>query len=449
MCTRLAKITATLFITCYSITAFSADPDIESLRAAIAELRSDYDARIAELEHRLAIAEQNARASSYSSQQTAVTAIPAATTGSRSSAYNPAIGVIFQGRMWHYDNDPEQYVIPGFPLGGEAGPFAEGLAIGETELNFSANVDDKFTAWLTTPIVIEDGEAKIEVEEAWIETTALPSGLAARFGRFYSGIGYLNGKHSHSWDFADQPLPYQAFLGDQYLDDGVQLRWVAPTDLYLEIGGELLRGARYPAAGAAQSGLGTHSLFANVGGDVGANNSWLAGVSWLDVSVVDRPSGIETEPLIFSGDSTLFATSFVWKWSPNGNWKQRNLVIQSEYLWRNEGGEYLLPVADGAAYDVDQSGWYVQAVYQPFPRWRVGGRVDHLSTDNPGALFTGTLLAPGDGDPSRYSIMADWSNSEFSRLRLQFTRDQAGSDTGNQWGLQYIYSIGAHGAHAF
>jgi hypothetical protein len=213
----------------------------------------------------------------------------------------------------------------------------------------------------------------------------------------------------------------------------------------MEIGGELLRGARYPAAGAAHSGLGSHSLFANIGGDVGANSSWLAGLSWLSVSVVDRPSGLETDPLIFNGDSTLFATSFVWKWSPNGNWKQRNLVIQSEYLWRNEDGEYLLP----ADYDVDQSGWYVQAVYQPFPRWRVGGRVDHLSTDNPGVLFTGTPLAPGDGDPSRYSIMADWSNSEFSRLRFQFTRDQAGSDTGNQWGLQYIYSIGAHGAHAF
>ena len=35
------------------------------------------------------------------------------------------------------------------------------------------------------------------------------------------GIGYLNDKHMHAWDFADQPLPYQAFLGDQYLDDGV------------------------------------------------------------------------------------------------------------------------------------------------------------------------------------------------------------------------------------
>ena len=49
----------------------------------------------------------------------------------------------------------------------------------------------------------------------------------------------------------------------------------------------------------------------------------------------------------------------------------------------------------------------------------------------------------------RYSLMADWSNSEFSRLRLQFTRDEAGFEGDNQWGLQYTHSIGAHGAHEF
>jgi hypothetical protein len=56
---------------------------------------------------------------------------------------------------------------------------------------------------------------------------------------------------------------------------------------------------------------------------------------------------------------------------------------------------------------------------------------------------------PAESDPRRYSIMADWSNSEFSRLRLQYTLDQAGIEDDNQWGLQYIFSIGAHGAHSF
>jgi len=56
---------------------------------------------------------------------------------------------------------------------------------------------------------------------------------------------------------------------------------------------------------------------------------------------------------------------------------------------------------------------------------------------------------PVQGDPNRYSLMVDWSNSEFSRVRFQYNFDQATGEDDNQFGLQYIYSIGAHGAHSF
>lgn len=132
--------------------------ELDSLRAAIDELRADYDARIAALEQRLAVAEQNAGTSLYaSSPAQAVSAAPASRSSSADAAFNPAIGVIFQGQAWSYDNNPEDYYVQGFPFGGEAGPFAEGLSIGEAEINISASVDDKFTAWLTAPLVIEDG----------------------------------------------------------------------------------------------------------------------------------------------------------------------------------------------------------------------------------------------------------------------------------------------------
>jgi len=45
--------------------------------------------------------------------------------------------------------------------------------------------------------------------------------------------------------------------------------------------------------------------------------------------------------------------------------------------------------------------------------------------------------------------MVDYSNSEFSRLRLQFNRDRSDIVADNQWFLQYQMSLGAHGAHAF
>jgi hypothetical protein len=313
----------------------------------------------------------------------------------------------------------------------------------------NANVDDKFAAWLTVALAIEDGEAVVEVEEAWVEAMALPAGLGAKFGRFFSGIGYLNSKHAHAWDFADQPLPYQAFLAGQLKDDGVQVRWLAPTDSFMELGGEALRGGGYPASGAANNGFGSYSLFANFGGDVGVNSSWLAGVSYLDAEASGRPSGDEDDPFLFSGDSRLIGAHAVWKWSPNGNWKDRNVVLQAEFMQRHENGEYSVSGSLPARYDVNQQGWYAQAVYQPLQRWRVGGRVDGLSSDDSGPMFDGTLLAAPSADPRRYSLMADWANSEFSRLRLQFTRDEAGLVDDNQWGLQYIHSIGAHGAHAF
>ena len=426
------------------------DDTIAELRSAIEQLRQDYDTRIQILEQRLAIAESQARQAQQQAPMSVDVVGETAAVRSGNAAFNPAIGVIFEGLAWDYQNDPEEYLIPGLPLGGEAGPAPQGLSLGETEIDISANVDDKFTAWLTTPLVIEEGEIAIEVEEAWIETTALPAGFSARFGRFFSTIGYLNEKHAHSWDFADQPLAYQVFLGNQYIDDGLQFRWLAPTDLFLELGGEVMRGDRYPAAGANNSGFGSYTLFARTGGDVGTDHSWLAGISYLAAENSERPSGDEEDPLLFSGDTDLFMANFVWKWSPQGNWREKNFVFQFEYLHREEQGEYTLPGdATGLPYDVGQDGFYAQAIYQPFPRWRFGLRYDWLSIDDPGAAFEGTDLDPLGHKPERYTFMVDWSNSEFSRIRFQLAQDEATLDSETQFGVQYIHSIGAHGAHSF
>ncbi|MEK6248894.1 MAG: hypothetical protein N2C12_11995, partial [Planctomycetales bacterium] len=198
------KATALVLLSIYSSGVDAQDSEIELLRASLAELRSEYDERITDLENRLAVAEQNAVQANYAVQQAVATPASADSGRSGKSAFNPAIGLIFQGQAWNYSETPDAHLIPGFPLGGEAGPVAEGLGLGETELIMNANVDDKFSAWLTAALAIEDGESVVEIEEAWVEATALPAGFGARFGRFYSAIGYLNGKHAHSWDFADQ-----------------------------------------------------------------------------------------------------------------------------------------------------------------------------------------------------------------------------------------------------
>ncbi len=154
--------------------------------------------------------------------------------------------------------------------------------------------------------------------------------------------------------------------------------------------------------------------------------------------------------MFFNGNSDLVIADFVWKWSPNGNWRERNFKFQAEYLWRKEDGRVhpgrrhgILPWND------KQQGWYAQAVYQPFPQWRIGARIDVLNGGDSMPAFTGTPLDFMGHDPKRYSLMVDWSNSEFSRIRLQYNRDEATLADDNQFGLQYIYAIGAHGAHSF
>ena len=68
----------------------------------------------------------------------------------------------------------------------------EGFGLGETELALSANIDDMFYGKVTTIIENHDGDTEVELEEAFIQTLAMPAGFAVRAGRFLSDVGYLN-----------------------------------------------------------------------------------------------------------------------------------------------------------------------------------------------------------------------------------------------------------------
>jgi len=426
-----------------------AEENIDQIRAELDALRAQYESRIEALETRLQSAE---RQLSSKNEPLPATAPVAATSGYAMSGneYNPAIGVVLNGAFRAYDKNPEDYAIPGIPPGVQPEIAEEGFTIGESEFIFTANVDDWFYGRVTAAVEQEDGGFNTSLEEAFLDTLSMPANTTLRFGRFYSSIGYLNDKHAHTWDFSDQALPYSVFLDTQYGDDGIQLRWLAPTDFYLELGAEAFRGTSYPAEGAAHNGVGTHSLFAKTGGDVGNSNSWQAGISWLKAAARDADYGDEYDPLEFDGNTSIYIADFVWKWAPNGNIRDRNLIFQTEYLWRNQKGDYLLSdTGPQQSINSDTSGWYAQLIYQWQPGWRMGLRVDGLSLDDPGPQFAGTALEEIGDDPLRYSLMVDYSHSEFSRIRLQLERDETGLENNNLLTLQYIMSIGAHGAHEF
>lgn len=356
------------------------------------------------------------------------------------TGFNPAISLILSGSYASLSADPDSYSIPGVSLGEETGPGSRGLSLGESEMVMSANIDDRFFGRFTAAFTPEN---TIEVEEAFMQTVGLPGGWTVKGGRMLSDIGYHNARHFHSWDFVDPPLAYRALLGNRLADDGLQVTLLPPTDRFLEVGGELLRGDSYPAGGAADQGTGTRTLFARTGGDVGASHNWRLGLSYVQARAGGRESGDETTPDSFTGKSNVAAMDFVWKWAQDGNWKKKNAVFVVEYLQRREDGQFD-PAGSGAVpYAGTQTGWYAQAVYGFRPRWRAGLRYDWLGIDNTGALSSGGHTS------MRTSVMLDYSRSEFSRLRLQYNQDLSSPGIDHQVYVQYVMSLGSHGAHRF
>jgi hypothetical protein len=362
----------------------------------------------------------------------------AAAAGANGSAFNPAISIILNGQYAHHSLNPNDYVPAGFPLVGEAGPGTQGLSLGESEIALSASIDEKFYGQLTVAVGTEDGEDALGIEEAFVDTTALPAGFTLRAGRFFSNIGYLNNHHAHTDKFADRPLAYQAFLGGQYGDDGVQVRWVAPTDMFLELGGEVFNGQKFPSGGGGHGGAGATTLFAHAGGDIGVEASWLAGLSMLRSKTVSGDDG-------FSGDNKLFVADVTWKWAPQGNTKDGGILVRSEYFLDDRSGQ--LDDQDNPllnqAWVGKRRGMYVEGVYRINRKWETGYRYDQLWADDRGPYAS-------EYDPFRHSLMLTWRNSEFSLVRLQLSRDYPNPvDTDTAVTLQIQTALGAHGAHKY
>jgi hypothetical protein len=387
------------------------------------------------------------------------------------TAFNPAISLIVDGKYRNLEKDPAGYQIGGFiPGGEETGPGDRGFGIDESELTISANIDPYFSGYFTAAVT---GENEVEIEEVFIQNSGALPGVSLKFGRYFSAFGYQNEQHAHVWDFVDLPLVHQAFFGGQLADDGLQLRYVAPTPLFLEFGLEGGRGASFPGSDRNKNGFGGGGAFVHLGGDVGASNSYRVGASYRKASAVDRQyedvdSGSTPVVNAFAGDSKLWGIDLVWKWAPDGDPSVRNFKFQAEYMQREETGDLTFDLTGASAvpggpgpvsdsYRSRQKGWYLQAVYQFMPRWRIGGRYEQLDSGSVdiGLVTNATLTAEdfpvlAEHKPKRASAMVDFSPSEFSRVRVQLAQDEARfAEKDTQIFVQYVMSLGAHGAHKF
>jgi hypothetical protein len=309
------------------------------------------------------------------------------------------------------------------------------------------------------------------LEEAYFTTRKLPYGFQLKAGKFLVSFGRVNEQHEHYWDFANRPLIATALFGEDGLNEiGAQATWVAPTSFYLLFGAEVLNGANEQSFGT--------SGFTNPRGSVAIDA--VQGPNLL-IGYIRSSFDVEEASILFGISNAMGTTRNDQGYSGgNGNAVDANtdiiggdltikysldairyLSLQSEYMYRvMNGTEYTDDyvsniILSPGVLDKHNSGFYAQIVTKLDQLWRVGVRCDLLMQND--VSLAGTNQHMPSNLP-RYTVMIEYSPTEFSRLRLQIDKDesryvQASGGLSRQPYTQVILqanlTIGAHGAHAF
>jgi hypothetical protein len=379
--------------------------------------------------------------------------------------------------------------------GGHAHATAEnGFNFREAELSFTATVDPYFDA--ATYISI-DGDGNVNLEEAYFQTRALPYGLRVKGGKFLSDFGYINRQHPHAWDFVDQNLPYLNLLGFHGLQDtGLQLTWLPDLPFYALIGGEALQGNQevFGATlgdtdqdelnlGSTNTGPRLFTAFAKIAPELGRNQALQLGVSYAhaeqhqashththavhegdhdeehghehDDHGHDHDHGVTeiVHETGLAGNADLWGIDLVYKYDGGGAYGQGDFTFQTEYLRSIKdltvrSSAHPEQIGSGRTFTTD--GLYAQATYGFLPKWKAGLRYDVLGLTNE----VGGGRSASFGSSDRWTADITWNLSEFSQLRAQYAYNdilvaEDERERFNAFYLQFLVSLGSHGAHEF
>lgn len=366
---------------------------------------------------------------------------------------------------------------------GDHDPSQRGFTLQNLEATFTGAVDPYLRGQSSIVFGIDpDGETKLEVEEAYLETMSLPGNLQLRAGQFFTEFGRLNPTHPHTWDFVDQPLVNGRFFGpDGLRNPGARLSWLAPTPFYSEFylavqnsQGETAHSFRSthegdPFLGRAAPEAGRLKSFGDLlfvpryalAFDLTPSQTVLAGAS---AALGPNASGSST-------DTQIYGIDLFWKWKPVTHSGGFPFVSwQSEAMLRRyQAGAFSEDLDGNGWIDAGEPDWngdgivdsigretltdygfYSQLAYGFRKGWVAGLRGDYVTPDRPGryeAVFDADL---DRATRWRISPNVTWYPSEFSKLRLQYNyndRDQIGADH-SVW-LQFEFLLGAHAAHKF
>ena len=320
------------------------------------------------------------------------------------------------------------------------------LEMHESEVGFQEVIDP----YARADFFISFGERGVDLEEGFLTFTALPAGLQLKVGKMRAAFGKVNTLHNHVLPWTDRPLVTQNLVGgeDGIDDAGLSLSRIlpAPKGLFLEGTAQVYRGdsdnvfqARRRNDVAAVGHLRAYSdLSESTNLDVGA--SYARGHS---------PFG--------DGSNQLYGADLTLRWKPLRRAIYHSFVGRGEFVWaRTTVAPFGLITTQPAA-TAKPFGFYVSGDYQFGRRWFVGGRFDRSQRGNclptePATTTDCNALLPLNHllqDTGGSMVLTYWP-SEFSQIRGQLRRTRYGEGlTANELIFQFMFSMGAHGAHPF
>jgi len=399
-----------------------AGDEIAALRGDLVELRDQYEARIADLEARLAALEDAGGveiAGPPAPQTPAGTAVPPGAAGaggpvgtlptyggtaSMSKVFNPDIAVIGNFVAVAGDNA----IAPSEPF-----------ALEEAEATFQAVVDP----YARADFFFAYSEEGVEIEEGFVTFPTLPGGLLAKAGKLRAAFGRVNTFHTHSLTWVDRPLVTQNLLGgdEGIADMGLSVSRLVPNPwLFLEATGEVYRGQSegvFEAQERSDLSWGAR-LRSYVDLSDSANLDLAGSYAWGNNDV---GPGFKTQ---------LIGVDATFRWRPLRRAIYRRFLARSEVVWSQREQQESTARAFGA---------YLSGEYQFARRWYGGVRLDYSERPDASELQ----------DKGISALLTFWP-SEFNQIRAQyrFTR-YAEQETAHEVLLQLLFSIGAHGAHPF
>lgn len=457
----------------------SLNQKIHDLQTLIEEMKREYEARINDMEQKIAKLESknnqetikgetfitNDRAFPLTSTEPAVPSLNNTTAnqfaGSGRGSWSPSqaislwssgksfMNISFDGLFTAAASTANDLEI--LETGGHD-PIQRGFTAQNVEIAIDGAVDPYFRGFANIVYQLDKaGETTIELEEAYLTTFSLPLNLQVKAGTFFTEFGRLNPTHPHTWNFADQPLVNGRFFGEDGLrNPGVRISWLAPTDNYTE----LLFTVQDSQGETAESFRNNDGLFGRKAVATRVRNLkdllYIPRITstfeltdtqtlLLGVSAAYGPNSTATDK-----DTLIYGLDIFWKWkSPYASYGFPFITWQTEVMGRRfEAGEDT--DANLPADTMHNWGVYSEVAWGFKKRWVAGLRGDYVDGLKGATDPTGV-------ERLRISPNLTFYPSEFSRLRLQYNYDDIlGIDNTEQSVfLQFEFLMGSHGAHKF